>query len=187
MRIGLVIEHFNPRRGGAEQWTWQFARHLLARGHEVHVVAQDFSPDAGALPVVPHLLGPVRGRLRLARAAEAALRRLALDVVHDMGVGWHCDVFESHDGSRFAQWEQKLLLLPPWARPWKRKLIRVLPRYREFRRLMARQFADSPRIVLALSKMVARDYQQYHRVRPERIRLIYNGVDVARFSPEHRD
>jgi UDP-glucose:(heptosyl)LPS alpha-1,3-glucosyltransferase len=35
--------------------------------------------------------------------------------------------------------------------------------------------------------MVAGDFQQHHAVQPERIRLVYNGVDTARFSPDHRD
>ena len=63
-------------------------------------------------------------------------------MIHDIGMGWHSHVLQSEDGSRLAQWEQKLLLLPSWQRPWKRAMLRVLPRYRDFRRLMARQFGD---------------------------------------------
>jgi len=186
MNIGVVIECFNPRRGGAEQWTWQFVQRLLARGHQVHVVSQQFAEEAQELPIVVHTLGRIRGRVRLAEAVEAELGRLSLDVIHDMGVGWRCHLFHSHDGSRFAQWEQKSRRLPTWARPWKRALTRVLPRYREFRRLMARQFANTNSLVLALSQMVARDYEHYHHVPRERIRLVYNGVDIERFSPDHR-
>jgi len=186
MKIGISIEFFKPLRGGAEQWTFQFVQRLLARGHEVHVVAQEFSPVAERLAMVPHRLGRIRSRLGFAAAAEQKLRSLGMDVVHDMGMGWYCDVFESHDGSRIAQWERKLKLLPPWARPIKRSLIAELPRYRSFRKLLARQFADPTRLVLALSQMVSRDYQRYHGVRPEQIRLIYNGVDTNRFSPANR-
>ena len=186
MKIGLVIEHFDPHRGGAEQWTFQFAGQLLEGGHEVHVVAGRFSPAVDRMPIVRHVLDKARGRLQFAAAAERKLRSLSLDVIHDMGSGWYCDVFESHDGSRLAQWEQKLRLLPRPIRPWKRKLTAVLPRYHAFRKLMARQLADPERIVLALSRMVADDFRHYHGVRPEQIRLIYNGVDTERFSPAHR-
>ena len=58
MRIALVIDHLDPRRGGAEQWTFQHAERLLARGHEVHVVAQAVNGPAARLGIVPHLLGP---------------------------------------------------------------------------------------------------------------------------------
>ena len=42
-------------------------------------------------------------------------------------------------------------------------MLRVLPRYRDFRRLMARQFGDPQRIVIAVSQMCARDYQRLSR------------------------
>ena len=45
MKIGLVLDHFDPRRGGVEQWTDQFARQLLRLGHEVHVVATTFQSN----------------------------------------------------------------------------------------------------------------------------------------------
>jgi len=66
-------------------------------------------------------------------------------------------------------------------------MLHLLPRYRDFRRLMARQFGDPGRIVIAVSKMCARDYQRYHGVPPERIRLVYHGTDNERFSPSHRE
>ena len=110
MKIALVIDHLDPRRGGAEQWTFQHAERLLARGHEVHVVAQGVNGPAARLDIVPHLLGPIRSVLQRAAAAEAALQRLNVDMVHDIGLGWHSHVLQSEDGSRLAQWEQKLLL-----------------------------------------------------------------------------
>jgi UDP-glucose:(heptosyl)LPS alpha-1,3-glucosyltransferase len=136
--------------------------------------------------IVRHPLGRLRDRLATAAAADRVLAPLGLDVVHDMGTGCRCDLVESHDGSRFAQWEQKLLTLPRVARPVKRLLLATMPRYRKFRRVMERQFADRGQLVLALSQMVARDYERYHQIPRERIRLVYNGVDTERFSPDHR-
>ncbi len=185
MRVGIVIEHFTPRRGGAEKWTYQFAAGLVRRGHEVHVVAQDFEPDE-PLPIAAHALGRIRSRVGRAAAAEKALRRIPLDLIHDMGMGWHCDLFHSHDGSRLAQLEQRLRTVPDWLRPWKRLAMRVLPRYREFRRLIARQLADRGQIVMALSRKVADDFIACHKLRPEQLRVIYNGVDTERFSPRWR-
>ena len=186
MKIALVIDHLDPRRGGAEQWTFQHAERLLARGHEVHVVAQAVNGPAARLEIVPHPLGRVRSVLKRAATAQAALTRLKVDMIHDIGLGWHSHVLQSEDGSRLAQWEQKLLLLPAWQRPWKRAMLQILPRYRAFRRLMARQFGDQERLVIAVSRMCARDYQHYHDVPEERIRLVYHGTDNERFSPAHR-
>ncbi|MGE0607922.1 MAG: glycosyltransferase family 4 protein [Pirellulales bacterium] len=194
MRIALVIHQLDPAAGGVEQWTWQFAQSMLAAGHEVHVVAMRFSPAAQTSGLICHAIpaGELSGpkRLAFARRAEELLRTLAVDVVHDTGVGWHCDIFQPHGGSRMAAFEQNLLLMPAALRSWKRRLAGFLPRHREFAELNRRQYAADGRIVLALSQMVARDMQRLHGVPAERMRIIYNGVDTERFAPclagEHR-
>ena len=186
MRIGLVIEEFDPLRGGVEQWTWQAAEQLTRRGHEVHVIARRFSDQAATIPIVAHPLGQVGERVAFAEAASQKLRTLSLDVVHDTGCGYDCDVFQPHGGSRVAAAAQNLLLIAPWMRAAKQAISRVLPRYRQFGELSARQYIDDGRAVLALSRRVADDLVRLHGVRPERIRLIYNGVDTDRFSPAHR-
>jgi UDP-glucose:(heptosyl)LPS alpha-1,3-glucosyltransferase len=184
MNIGLVINQLDPRAGGVEQWTCQFARSLSESGHEVHVVAERFSAEAQNLNIVCHPLPGARSRIEFAEQAERTLRSLPLDIVHDTGAGWHCDVFQPHGGARAASFEQNLLLMPRWRRPWKRRLASALPRYREFNQLSRRQYANDGRTVLALSQMVACDLEQFHGVRPDRIRIVYNGVDTDRFSPD---
>jgi UDP-glucose:(heptosyl)LPS alpha-1,3-glucosyltransferase len=184
MRIGLVIESLDPARGGAEQWTSQYAGWLVKAGHEVHVVASQFAAE---LPdIVRHRIDHPASRTGFASAAERLLDSLSLDVVHDMGSGWHCDVFQPHGGSRTAAFEQNLLFLPRWLRGLKRQTSHWLPRYREFRRLSAGQYMAEERIFIALSGMVARDFERFHGVHRSQIRIVYNGVDVERFSPEHR-
>ena len=186
MRIGLVIESLDPRRGGAEQWTAQFADWLARAGHEVHVVAGDFSPHVANLGIVTHRLPAVRSRIEFAQAAERRLDQLSLDVTHDMGYGWHCDVFQPHGGSRAAATEQNLLLAPCWLRTIKRQAARCLPRHREFHRLAMAQYMADDRLFIALSRRVARDFERFHGVHRDQIRLVYNGVDIERFSPDHR-
>ena len=185
MRIGLVIETFDPARGGAEHWTYQFAQRLLSLGHEVHVAARQFA-RRGLGDVHLHAL-PAGGRLDFAADAERTLRPLELDVVHDMGAGWYGDLFQPHGGSRVATHEANLRLAPAWLRPLKRRFAPLLPRYREFDRLMARQYADRGQVFIALSRMVMRDMLYHHDLPAERIRLVYNGVDVDRFSPVYRE
>ena len=117
---------------------------------------------------------------------RATIHILDVDIIHDMGIGWYCDIFQSHDGSRLAQREQKQLTVPSYLRLLKRASYHVLARYRVFDALSARQFGNPDRLFLALSWMVAHDYQHLHNVAADRIRLVYNGVDTRRFSPEHR-
>ena len=187
MRIALVLNRLDPRAGGVEHWTCQFAQSLAAWGHEVHVVAERFAPTTDELPIERHAVPGGTSRLDFAERARETLDALSLDVIHDTGAGWRCDVFQPHGGSRVASFEQNLLLLPAWARPLKRAAARMLPRYRQFERLSSRQYARDGRLVLALSRMVAADLTRYHDVPPDRLRVIYNGVDAERFSPARRE
>jgi UDP-glucose:(heptosyl)LPS alpha-1,3-glucosyltransferase len=61
---------------------------------------------------------------------------------------------------------------------------RLLPRQRDFQRLMAQQYADRGQAMLALSQSAAADFTRFHGVAPGRIRIVYNGVDTERFSPD---
>lgn len=185
MRVGLVLDHYDPRRGGVEQWTSQFCDYLLARGDDVHIVASGFADDL-TQRITRHHVPPAQSRLAWAAAAEARLRELTFDIVHDMGAGWYCDVLQPHGGCRAAWFEQSLKMLPPWQRSAKRLAAQYLPRYRGFSELSRRQAAGQ-HLVLALSQMTRRDLAARDGVPQDRLRLVYNGVDLQRFSPEYRD
>lgn len=184
MRIGLVLERFDPARGGREQWTYCFAGRLAALGHEVHVVARDFSDATRSLPIARHAIHCDKWPMTFAEAAKSALEPLMLDIIHDMGPGFHCDIFHPHGGSLAAVAERKLLFLPSWLRWVKRMANRLLPRHRMFQQLMDRQYADRGQILLALSRSSAEDFRRHHGIASERIRIVHNGVDTERFSPE---
>ncbi len=185
MRVGLVLDHYDPRRGGVEQWTSQFCDYLLSRGDDVHVVTSGFADDLSQ-PIVKHLVPRHRSRLAWAAAVEIRLRELEFDVVHDMGAGWYCDILQPHGGCRAAWFEQSLKMLPAWQRSAKRIAARYLPRYTEFEKLSHRQ-AGGEHLVLALSQMTRHDLAERDGVPQDRLRLVYNGVDLQRFSPAHRD
>ncbi|MCX6968781.1 MAG: glycosyltransferase family 4 protein [Verrucomicrobia bacterium] len=181
MKIGLVLEHFDPQRGGLENWTWQFAERLEELGHEVHVIACDFASSAtGRVPVlhpVEYVTSPV---LRAARF-EQVLRSLRLDVIHDMGCGWYADLYHPHGGSTRAFREHNLMRIPRWRqiRFWRER------RYREQAEIERRELADPAALVVAVSQMVLEHFHALHGIPRERLRLIHNGVDEERFSPQH--
>ncbi len=186
MKVALVIHAFDARLGGAEHWTCQFARLLAKRGHQLHVIARHFGPEADELEVVRHSLPEITNRVQLAAAAAEIAQRLPVDVVHDMGLGWHCDVFQPHGGARRAAFQQNLQLMSPWLRPLKRMIAPWLPRYRDFSRLERRQYRRGGPLLVALSQMVSRHFQQHYGATEDQIRVVYNGVDLERFSPELR-
>jgi UDP-glucose:(heptosyl)LPS alpha-1,3-glucosyltransferase len=187
MKVALVLDNFLPGRGGVEQWTARFADWLTANGHDVSVVAERFDPAAVAWTgITPVELPRGLGRMARAEAAGEIAASLGADVVHDMGLGFRCDVLQPHGGAWLAAQERNLALLPNWQQSCKRFVAPLLPRYREFRRVVNRQYATDGPMVIALSKMVADDMRRFHNIAPDRMRLIYNGVDCDQFSPNHR-
>jgi len=184
MKVALVLDYYDPNRGGVEKWTAQLVDRLLRLRHTVHVIAGGFNRVAVPPEVVTHVIKKQFSRIAHANEAAQLLQNLDLDVIHDMGFGWYCDILQPHGGSRRASFEQNLQLLPKVMRPIKRTMSKILPRYREFDQLLARQYRPNGPLVLALSNLVQQDLKQYHNVPDEQIRLIYNGVDTVRFSPE---
>src|ERR1700719_4241307 len=183
MKIGLVVEQFDPARGGAEHWTWQFARSLARRGHEVHVVAFRFHEAVATDGIFPHQLEMPESRLDRAGAIASELPAMKFDIVHDMGIGWSADIIQPHAGSTKALWEHNLMRIPKWRqiRFWREK------RYRELEEIERQQHANQNAIIVAVSPMLAHNFKSLHRLPPERIRVIYNGVDVERFAPAQRE
>ena len=186
MRVAIVLEHLDPRRGGLEHWTWQFTRAMADRGHEMHVLARSFSPRTDHPRIRLHAVSAGRSRMHYAAALQRRLLGLNCQVVHETGAGWHCDVFQPHFGSRQALLERRLRALPAILQPARRLAIGLLPRYRQFRRLAARQYVNDGRLFVALSRRVADDFVRFHGVPHDGIRIVPNGVDCARFSPARR-
>ena len=183
MKVALVLECLDWRKGGLESWTWQFTQLLRNKGIEVHVVAFGFHPSVAELGINIHKLKSMpRSRMKRAEVLEQYLREKNFDVIHDMGVGWFADIFHLQGGSPLATWQHNLLRIPRWRRfPFLRA-----NRHRQMHEIERRQYALPGSIAVAVSNMVKEHLQQLHHLNDEKIRVIYNGVNLKRFTPEHR-
>src|SRR4051794_6493603 len=189
MRIAFVIDDLDPRRGGMSQWSCQFLEAVAKQGHELHVISQGPGDSSMRPNVTCHSIPRATSRSEFAASAAKVLRTLNVDVVHDTGLGTQFDIFQPHGGSYAAWVERRLDFYPWWFRSLKRPIDTLLPRQREFNRHARDQYAagrQSDATFVALSHFVADAFERDHHVRPERIDVIYNGVDCRRFSPENR-
>lgn len=189
MRIAIVIDDLDRRRGGMSEWCWQFVNATARRGFDLHVVAQGFGEEPLPTQVSRHRINRTNSRIAFSEQAAELLRGLRPDVIHDTGIGWHFDIFQPHGGSYAAWLERRLDMYPWWFRAVKRPVDALLPRHRDFARHAHRQSAalgQSDKTVIALSNVVADDYERRHKIRAEQIKVVYNGVDCQRFSPAHR-
>ena len=188
MRIALLIEHLDHRRGGAETWIHQFSAYLTAHGHGVTIVTQDaHDPPAG---VEVHLVRP-RGLTRgsrdrdFGRKCRQALAALGADVSMATGKALGADVYQPHGGTVRGSQRQNIALLASYnARGLKMMFNRISPKHRAALALEAEQYSSADQRYIAISRMVQRDMRTFYRVPPDRVQLIYNGVDLERFSPE---
>jgi len=188
MKIGFQIEHLEPARGGAETYVSQFAHELLAAGHEVHLIAGAFgATPKGAFTwrVMHRGLTRWSRDLNFARAAERAARQAACDVVVAVGRTFGADVLQPHGGTIRGSRRQILALVRnSFLRALKDGFDSVNPRIRMQAYIEAGQYAGDPLPeVVAISRMVRQDLQEFHRVPDARLHLVYNGVDLDRFSP----
>ncbi len=189
MRIGFQIERLDPSRGGAETYVHRLARELLAAGHEVHLFAAACEDEpAGAMfyHVLPRGLSRPERDLRFARAVAKATRRAHLDVAVAVGRTFGASVLQPHGGTLPGSRRQnRLLVRPAWLAGLKQASDALNPRIRVQAWIERQQYqADPPPDVVAISRMVRRDVQAFYDVPDERLHLVYNGVDTARFSPE---
>ncbi len=186
MKIALVLDRFDRDLGGLERATSELAWALVNHDHEVHVVATAFAEESLAPGMTPHVIEASLSRVERAAAAERCLRSLDVDIIHDTGVGWYFDVFQPQGGSRIADWRQNLL-----SEPWHRRpLFAMSPSrrrgYRARRQLEDRQLGSRRGVIIAVSRLVASHLRELHRVDPQRIRVVYNGVDVDHFTCANR-
>jgi len=189
MRVGIVLDDLDRRRGGMGEWCWQFINAVAARPLDLHVVAQAFGVEALPPHVTLHPLERTKSREFFAQSAASLLKSFNFDVVHDMGVGWDFDFFQPHGGSNAAWMARRLDMYPRWYRALKRPIDQLMPRRRDFNRHWHTQRAaieKSDSTVIALSNFVADGFERLHGVHHERIKIVYNGVDCRRFSPDHR-
>ncbi len=183
MKVAIVIESIEPRRGGAETSTVQFVHQLARRGCEVHVITASRVPNSPDMTV--HTLAapmPTRNArsVQFLRRATAAAREGAYDVVHSMLPIPGCDVYQPRGGTAAESVQRNLALVRS---PLMRQVKRIANRFNVKQQSQLRQEAclfdrHTETIVAAVSRYVVDQLQHHYRLDESRTRLVFNGVDV---------
>lgn len=190
MRIALTIEHFEPRRGGGETYCCNFARMLRREGHEVHVFA--FTWDESETDFVYHRIPwPPRRIFRryfFATRAQMLLRHEEFDIVHGFGKSIYMDVFRPGGGVHRA-WMKHQTRAAEGA--FARFGVRLRQQFSMDQRLVLRlerlQFGPGGRHhIIAVSNLVRAEIIDNYGCEPERITVVHNGANLARYTPDIR-
>jgi len=181
MRIGIELKHIDPQRGGAEAYTCQLAAWLVESGHEVHLFV--YNVVAGLEGAVVHTVTPF---------SAAGIRRLSESVDIEFFIGTDrstaMDLFHPHRGTIRGNLDREIARSGSRVvRGLARIASGVNPRYQRALILERRQIGNRTRgpLVVAVSEMIANEIRRNYSIPADRLRVIYNGVDCHRFTPEH--
>jgi len=173
MRLGLIRFKYD-QAGGAERSFGLLAQGLAQKGHEVHVITTRWegAPPAG---VSLHLLPAAAGAAReFARAARAQAELLQMDTFLSLDRVPGSPLFRAGDGchaawlARRARYETFFKRFSFKLRPFHRAVLDL-----EKKTLKAPELIK----VMANSQMVADEIKTLYGLGPERVEVIYNGVE----------
>lgn len=195
MKVALVLEHYDPARGGAETSVRELAIQLGRLGAGVTVVTRDAGRPLSADAAVAVQALPVAGRGRAAAArrfvdAADQFCRGRFDVVHAITPCRAATVYQPRGGTYADAIAGSLA-------PVRSPVMRALRGW--FRRLNARQqfllavereilSQRPPPLVAAVSALVARQVRSRFPRLPERhVRVVFNGVSIEPPGDKERE
>jgi UDP-glucose:(heptosyl)LPS alpha-1,3-glucosyltransferase len=193
MNISFCYESVLPSRGGCETYIASLARRLVADGHQVHLYARRW--DEAALPAGMHfhrIALPRRPRFLRAWSFAAACRKALPRTAHQVSIGFDkmpgMDVLYPQGGLYAATAAHNLLKHRSGLSRAAVRLLKALdPAHRSFLALERRQYRwQPPPLVVAISDMVRRHFQEYYQVGSEYLRLVRLATDPGRFEEHDR-
>lgn len=187
MKIALVhMRHAHA--GGTERYLNLLARFLAERGDDVRIVCRSHEDPPHPSVRFERLDTPAlgsAGRMRaFARALERHVARTEYDVVYGLGKTWTHDLIRLGGGCHATYLE---LAHDATLKPWERLLGGRARKHRLALAIEDRALAPNAyRRVVVNSRMVGADVERRHGVPKDKIELVYNGVDLERYTTAKR-
>ncbi len=185
MKIAVIRKECSFFRGGAERYCANLSRVLAERGHTVYVVAKECDPDIH--PSVIHIPVKVNNLTSSSKNrsfhvnSQRALQELKVDKVYALSRSYPADAYRASDPLHIN------LMNIRYAGKIERFLQGLNPRHRTILAL-ERGIFDPKRIkiVITNSRLTKSQILNVYPYPEERIHVIYNGVDLKKFSPGHK-
>lgn len=182
MKIALVKRRYSLRHGGSERYCVNLARRLMALGHEVSVIGEsidnELKGEVDFLAVRVNRLTSWTANRSFAENSGRAARAGKFDIVYGLGRAFGLDAVRVTE--RLQSHWVRVKYRPEW---WGR-VQRWNPRHRALIELERRIYcSDSVRRIVTQSQLDRRLVQEYYGVPDEKIRTVYNGVDLTTFHP----
>ena len=187
MKLAIVIHRIEAWRGGAETSTLELARLLAAREHDVHIVTATNCPSQPGLTIHRVADRSALGTLRMTpsaadfvRSASAFLREHSFDLIHAIAPVPDADVYQPRGGLLPEVMERNVATRSSASRRLlKRALMAMNVKQRIMLDLERAALRRGGPMILAVSQYVARQCEKHYGLNGPRVRVVFNGVDVA--------
>jgi UDP-glucose:(heptosyl)LPS alpha-1,3-glucosyltransferase len=186
MKIAIVRRECGNSWGGAERYCAQIVKTLSEFGHEVTLIARERESacaEVNFIPIQYKAWGSILKNSLFFVKVRRLLLQTGFDVVYGLSRVYPVDIFRISDPLH-AAWIQER-----YQNELVRRLTAFSVRHRLLLALEEKLVAD-PRVkVIAISKLVASQIEQFYGLSQSsaRMHVIYNGVDLQQFNPAVRE
>jgi UDP-glucose:(heptosyl)LPS alpha-1,3-glucosyltransferase len=189
MKLALAIENFSRYAGGAEAYAVALADTLVQEGFDVHLYGHswDREPSGAAFHRIRRLPKWIPPSVRLLDFALQHKRMTAtqgFDVILGFGNTLAMNVYQSHGGVHHVSSIRKLQAVSnPLLRFLKKLALLSSPKYHTRAWIESTPFRMKQQpVIIAISEMVRQDMSDFFGIDSDEIRLVYNGIDYAKFT-----
>lgn len=182
MRLAFIKKRFSLH-GGAERYLQTLIRQLRNSGYEIHVFANQWTDEEGItfhkIKTIP--ISSFLSTWTFNTNLGLKMRDLSFHSIISFERTTHQDIYRASDGCH-AEW---LRIRSQHEPIYKQVSFKINPFHLLILNIEKRIFKET-RLIIANSRMVKEQIVRHYSVPEDKIRVIYNGVDLERFSPENR-
>ncbi|MGH1460818.1 MAG: glycosyltransferase family 4 protein [Neptuniibacter sp.] len=184
MKLCIVRQQYRPD-GGAERFISRALEQLSRQNlFDVSVITRNWQGDAQpGVEIIernPEFKGRIAREISFAEAARETWQQQTFDLVqsHERIAG--CDIYRAGDGVHREWLKQRARIMNPVA-AW----YLGYSKYHRYVLQAEKALFESEKLqaVICNSQMVRDEVISYFNIAPEKVQVIYNGIDTAKFSP----
>ncbi|MEO5356261.1 MAG: glycosyltransferase family 4 protein [Nitrospirae bacterium YQR-1] len=179
MKIAFIRKRFDPY-GGAENYLQTLISRLISEGHNIAVITKDWRQTEGvAFYKVP--TSPLFSTVSFNRDVKKVIKNLQFDCTVSFERTTSQDIYRAGDGCHSC-W---LKLRGVIESPLRQLSFKINPSHRTILKIEQECFQTTP-LIVANSNMVKRQIMDNYGVSERKIRVLYNGADLRRFTLGNR-
>ena len=179
------MKEFSLNRGGGERYVVALTDQLKKMGHEVHLFVNRFEGDYDEplIHKVPMIRHPAFLKLlSFPYFCHRQLKRGEFDIIYGLTQIYLQDVHRPGGGLHRFWMERK------YKSGFASRLARLTPLNLAMSHIEGKIFKyQGCRRIIANSRMIRDQVIGYYHLPPERVEVVYNGVDLGRFNPSVRE